>query len=155
MLDGNHRNFDLSSPPNCTACHQVQIVPAIDAFPKGPNLTAVAAGQQFELTSRPVALTERLAPIPKRVMTPQTIITDDGRAFSGYLTSEGVDSAAAAAISLLAKSATIPVATIEERVNKVRLPCQRCFTNSVTRKERPQTLAESHNSPVSKDSDVN
>jgi len=120
----------LSSLANCTACHQVQNVTTIDAFPKGPNLTAVAAGLQLELIIESVIWPKRQI---KEGYEMTTIITDDGRAFSGYLTSEGVDSVGLRDLAT-GKVRDIPVATIEERVNKgTAMPAG--FTNSLTRKE--------------------
>jgi putative heme-binding domain-containing protein len=123
----------LSSLANCTACHRVQNVTTTtdtDAFPKGPDLTAVAAGLQLELIIESVIWPKRQI---KEGYEMTTILTDDGRAFSGYLTSEDVDSVGLRDLAT-GKVREISVETIEDRVSKgTAMPSG--FTNSLTRNE--------------------
>lgn len=127
----------LSSLANCTACHSVQNVTTTnDAFPKGPDLTAVAAGLQLELIIESVIWPKRQI---KEGYEMTTILTDDGRAFSGYVTSEDVDSVGLRDLAT-GKVREIPIETIEERVNKgTAMPSG--FTNSLTRKELRDLIA--------------
>jgi quinoprotein glucose dehydrogenase len=68
-----------------------------------------------------------------------TILTDDGRAFSGYLTSEDVHSVGLRDLAT-GKVREIPVETIEDRINKgTAMPSG--FTNSLTRKELRDLIA--------------
>ena len=128
----------LSSLANCTACHRVQNVTkkTIDAFSKGPDLTAVAAGLQLELIIESVIWPKRQI---KEGYEMTTIITDDGRALSGYLT---LENAAVIGLRDLAtgKVREIPVETIEDRVNKgTAMPSG--FINSLTRNELRDLVA--------------
>jgi putative heme-binding domain-containing protein len=127
----------LSSLANCTACHRVQNVTTTnDAFPKGPDLTAVAAGLQLELIIESVIWPKRQI---KEGYEMTTILTDDGRAFSGYLTSEDVDSVGLRDLAT-GKVREIPIETIEDRVSKgTAMPSG--FTNSLTRKELRDLVA--------------
>jgi putative heme-binding domain-containing protein len=127
----------LSSLANCTACHRVQnATTTIDTFPKGPDLTAVAAGLQLELIIESVIWPKRQI---KEGYEMTTILTDDGRAFSGYLTSEDVHSVGLRDLAT-GKVREIPVETIEDRVNKgTAMPSG--FTNSLTRKELRDLIA--------------
>jgi putative heme-binding domain-containing protein len=127
----------LSSLANCTACHRVQNVTAtINAFPKGPDLTAVAAGLQLELIIESVIWPKRQI---KEGYEMTTILTDDGRALSGYLTSEDVDSVGLRDLAT-GKVREIPIETIEDRVNKgTAMPSG--FTNSLTRNELRDLIA--------------
>lgn len=127
----------LSSLANCTACHGVQnVTTTIDAFPKGPDLTAVAAGLQLELIIESVIWPKRQI---KEGFEMTTILTDDGRALSGYLTSEDVDSVGLRDLAT-GKVREISVETIEDRVNKgTAMPAG--FTNSLTRKELRDLIA--------------
>jgi putative heme-binding domain-containing protein len=128
----------LSSLANCTACHRVQNVTtkSIETFPKGPDLTAVAAGLQLELIIESVIWPKRQI---KEGYEMTTILTDDGRAFSGYLTSEDVHSVGLRDLAT-GKVREIPVETIEDRVNKgTAMPSG--FTNSLTRKELRDLIA--------------
>ena len=62
-----------------------------------------------------------------------TIVTDDGRSFSGYLTSESNGTVGLRDLAT-GKVREIPSETIEERINKgTAMPSG--FTNSLTRKE--------------------
>ncbi len=121
----------LSSLANCTACHRVQqVAPPEGAFPKGPDLTAVAAGLQLELIIESVIWPKRQI---KEGYEMTTILTDDGLTFSGYLTSEknGIVGLRDLATG---KIREIPSETIEERITKgTAMPSG--FTNSLTRKE--------------------
>jgi len=122
----------LSSLANCTACHRVKNVTAntIDAFPKGPDLTAVAAGLPLELIIESVIWPKRQV---KEGYEMTSILTDDGRAFSGYLTSEDVDSVRLRDLAT-GKVREISAKSIEDRVNKgTAMPAG--FTNSLTRAE--------------------
>ncbi len=127
----------LSSLANCTACHRVQnVTTTVDAFPKGPDLTAVAAGLQPELIVESVIWPKRQI---KEGYEMTTILTDDGRALSGYLTSE--DSRTVGLRDLATgKVREIAVDTIEDRVNKgTAMPSG--FTNSLTRQELRDLIA--------------
>ena len=121
----------VSSLANCTACHRVQqVAPPGGVFPKGPNLTAVAAGLQLELIIESVIWPKRQI---KEGYEMTTILTDDGRTFSGYLTSERNGTVGLRDLAT-GKVREIPSETIEERVNKgTAMPSG--FTNSLTRKE--------------------
>ncbi len=121
----------LSSLANCTACHRVQnVTTSADSFPKGPDLTAVAAGLQLELIIESIIWPKRQI---KEGFEMTTILTDDGRAFSGYLTSEDNGTVGLRDLAT-GKVRDIPTETIEERVNKgTAMPSG--FTNSLTRKE--------------------
>jgi putative heme-binding domain-containing protein len=127
----------LSSLANCTACHRVQnVTTKIDAFPKGPDLTAVAAGLQLELIIESVIWPKRQI---KEGYEMTTILTDDGRALSGYLTSEDADTVGLRDLAT-GKVREIPVETIEDRVNKgTAMPSG--FTNSLTRNELRDLIA--------------
>jgi putative heme-binding domain-containing protein len=127
----------VSSLANCTACHRVQqVAPPGGAFPKGPNLTAVAAGLQLELIIESVIWPKRQI---KEGYEMTTILTDDGRTFSGYLTSEGNGTVGLRDLAT-GKVREIPSETIEERVNKgTAMPSG--FTNSLTRKELRDLIA--------------
>jgi putative heme-binding domain-containing protein len=120
-----------SSLANCTACHQVgKITPSVKVFPKGPNLTAVASGLQLELIIESVVWPKRQI---KEGFEMTTILTDDGRAFSGYLTSESNGIVGLRDLAT-GKVREISVETIEKRVkNGTAMPSG--FTNSLTRKE--------------------
>ena len=127
----------LSSLANCTACHAVQnVTTTIDAFPKGPDLTAVAAGLQPELIIESVIWPKRQI---KEGFEMTTILTDDGRALSGYLTSEDADTVGLRDLAT-GKVREIPVETIEDRVSKgTAMPSG--FTNSLTRNELRDLIA--------------
>ena len=127
----------LSSLANCTACHRVQnVTTSVDAFPKGPDLTAVAAGLQLELVIESVIWPKRQI---KEGFEMTTILTDDGRALSGYLTSENNGTVGLRDLAT-GKVREIPTETIEERVNKgTAMPSG--FTNSLTRKELRDLIA--------------
>jgi putative heme-binding domain-containing protein len=127
----------LSSLANCTACHRVRnVTTTINAFPKGPDLTAVAAGLQLELIIESVIWPKRQI---KEGYEMTTILTDDGRALSGYLTSEDVHSVGLRDLAT-GKVREIPVETIVDRVNKgTAMPSG--FTNSLTRKELRDLIA--------------
>jgi putative heme-binding domain-containing protein len=127
----------LSSLASCTACHRVQnVTTTIDAFPKGPDLTAVAAGLQLELIIEAVIWPKRQI---KEGFEMTTILTDDGRALSGYLTSENAGSVGLRDLAT-GKVREIPVETIEDRVNKgTAMPSG--FTNSLTRNELRDLIA--------------
>ena len=121
----------VSSLANCTACHRVQqAAPPEGVLSKGPNLSAVAAGLQLELIIESVIWPKRQI---KEGYEMTTILTDDGRAFSGYLTSE-TDGYVGLRDLDTGKVREIPSETIEARVNKgTAMPSG--FTNSLTRKE--------------------
>ncbi len=121
----------VSSLANCTACHRVQqTAPPEGVLSKGPNLSAVAAGLQLELIIESVVWPKRQI---KEGYEMTTILTDDGRAFSGYLTSE-TDGSVGLRDLATGKVREIPSDTIEARVNKgTAMPSG--FTNSLTRKE--------------------
>jgi len=127
----------LSSLTNCTACHQVQgVTNSDDAFPKGPDLTAVAAGLQLELIIESVIWPKRQI---KEGYEMTTIYTDDGRAYSGYLTSESNGTVGLRDLAT-GKVREIPVETIEDRINKgTAMPSG--FTNSLTRQELRDLIA--------------
>ena len=127
----------LSSLASCTACHRVQnVTTTIDAFPKGPDLTAVAAGLQLELIIEAVIWPKRQI---KEGFEMTTILTDDGRALSGYLTSENAGSVGLRDLAT-GKVREIPIETIEDRVNKgTAMPSG--FTNSLTRNELRDLIA--------------
>ena len=121
----------LSSPTNCAACHQIQnVTPATDAFQSGPDLTAVAAGLPLELIIESVIWPKRQI---KEGFEMTRVLTDDGRTFSGYLTSDGNATVGLRDLAT-GKVRAIPTETIEERINKgTAMPSG--FTNSLTRKE--------------------
>jgi putative heme-binding domain-containing protein len=127
----------LSSLTNCTACHQVQgVTRSVDAFPKGPDLTAVAAGLQLELIVESVIWPKRQI---KEGYEMTTIYTDDGRAYSGYLTSETNGTVGLRDLAT-SKVREIPAETIEDRINKgTAMPSG--FTNSLTRQELRNLIA--------------
>ncbi|MGZ0173618.1 MAG: hypothetical protein ACKVHE_29215 [Planctomycetales bacterium] len=121
----------LSSLTNCTACHQVQnVTPLTNAYSKGPDLTAVAAGLPLQLIVEAVIWPKRQI---KEGYKMSSILTDDGRAFSGYLTSE-TDNTVGLRDLATGKVREIPAEAIEERTDKgTAMPSG--FTNSLTRKE--------------------
>ncbi|MCP4857296.1 MAG: c-type cytochrome [Fuerstiella sp.] len=121
----------LSSLTNCTACHQVQnVTQPTNAYPKGPNLTAVAAGLPLQLIVEAVIWPKRQI---KEGYKMSTILTDDGRVLSGYLTSE-TDGTVGLRDLATGKVREIRADTIEDRVNKgTAMPSG--FTNSLTREE--------------------
>jgi putative heme-binding domain-containing protein len=127
----------LSSLANCTACHRVQnVTTTIDAFPKGPDLTAVAAGLQLELIIESVIWPKRQI---KEGFEMTTILTDDGQVVSGYLTSDDVDSVDLRDLAT-GKVREIPNENIEDRANKgTAMPSG--FTNSLTRNELRDLIA--------------
>ena len=126
-----------SSLANCIACHRVQnVTTTVGAFPKGPDLTAVAAGLPLELIIESVIWPKRQI---KEGFEMTTILTDDGRAFSGYLTSEGNATVGLRDLAT-GKVRAIPTETIEDRVNKgTAMPSG--FTNSLTREEVRDLIA--------------
>jgi putative heme-binding domain-containing protein len=126
-----------SSLANCIACHRVQnVTTTVGAFPKGPDLTAVAAGLPLELIIESVIWPKRQI---KEGFEMTTILTDDGRAFSGYLTSEGNATVGLRDLAT-GKVRAIPTETIEDRVNKgTAMPSG--FTNALTRKELRDLIA--------------
>ena len=121
----------LSSLANCTACHRAgEITPPVEVFRKGPNLTAVASGLPMELIIESVVWPKRQI---KEGFGMTTLLTDDGRAFSGYLTS-GSNGVVGLRDLATGKVREISVDTIEERINNgTAMPSG--FTNSLTRKE--------------------
>ncbi len=121
----------LSSPTNCAACHQIQnVTPGTNAFQSGPDLTAVAAGLPLELIIESVIWPKRQI---KEGFEMTRVLTDDGRTFSGYLTSDGNATVGLRDLAT-GKVRAIPTETIEDRVNKgTAMPSG--FTNSLTRKE--------------------
>jgi putative heme-binding domain-containing protein len=127
----------LSSLANCTACHRIQnVTTALDAFPKGPELTAVAAGLQLELIIESVIWPKRQI---KEGYEMTTILTDDGRSLSGYLTSEDAGTIGLRDLAT-GKIREIPIQNIEERINKgTAMPSG--FTNSLTREELRDLVA--------------
>lgn len=131
------RQVFLSSLANCTACHRVQnVTTSVDPFPKGPDLTAVAAGLQLELIVESVIWPKRQI---KEGFEMTTVVTDDGRVLSGYLTSENNGTVGLRDLAT-GKVRHIPTETIEERVNKgTAMPSG--FTNSLTRKELRDLIA--------------
>ncbi len=131
------RQVFLSSLTNCTACHQVQgVADSVDGSPKGPELTAVAAGLQLELIIESVIWPKRQI---KEGYEMTTIYTDDGRAYSGYLTSEANGTVGLRDLAT-GKVREIPAATIEDRINKgTAMPSG--FTNSLTRQELRDLIA--------------
>ena len=120
-----------SSLANCTACHSVQkVTTTVDPFPKGPDLTAVAAGLSLELIIESVIWPKRQI---KEGYEMTTVLTDDGRAFSGYLTSEDSDTVVLRELAN-GKVREIPADTIEDLFNKgTAMPSG--FTSSLTREE--------------------
>jgi putative heme-binding domain-containing protein len=121
----------LSSLANCTACHRVggTTTPA-EFFHKGPNLTAVASGLPLELIIESVVWPKRQI---KEGFEMTSLLTDDGRVFSGYLTSENNGIVGLRDLAT-GKVREISVDAIEERVNNgTAMPSG--FTNSLTRKE--------------------
>ena len=125
------RRVFMSSLANCTACHRVRNVtnPA-DAFSNGPDLTAVAAGLPLELIIESVVWPKRQI---KEGYEMTTIITDDGRSYSGYVTSQDSETIGLRDLAS-GKIRHIPVETIEDRGNKgTAMPSG--FTNSLTRQE--------------------
>jgi putative heme-binding domain-containing protein len=127
----------LYSLTNCTACHRVQnVTTTVDAFQKGPDLTAVASGQQLELIIESVIWPKRQV---KEGYGMTTILTDDGRALSGYVTSENSSSMGLRDLAT-GKVREIPADTIEERIdNGTAMPSG--FTNSLTREELRDVIA--------------
>lgn len=127
----------LSSLANCTACHQVKnVTEPLPGFAKGPDLTSVAAGLQRELIIESVIWPKRQI---KEGYEMTTILTDDGRAFSGYLTTEDNSSVGLRDLGT-GKVREIPINTIETRINKgTAMPSG--FTNSLTRQELRDLIA--------------
>jgi putative heme-binding domain-containing protein len=127
----------LSSLANCTACHRVQnVTKSVDVFPKGPDLSAVGAGLQLELIIESVIWPKRQI---KEGYEMTTILTDDGRVLSGYLTSEDKNTVGLRDLAT-GKVREIPSETIDDRVNKgTAMPSG--FTNSLTRKELRDLIA--------------
>jgi putative heme-binding domain-containing protein len=122
----------LSSLANCTACHQVQgVTNSIEAFSKGPDLTSVAAGLQLELIIESVIWPDRQI---KEGYESTTILTDDGRTFSGYLVSEDNESIRLRDLAT-GKVRTISKETIDDRGQGEKSAMPSGFTNSLTRKE--------------------
>lgn len=127
----------LSSLTNCAACHQIhEVTPPTNSFQSGPNLTAVAAGLPLELIVEAVIWPKRQI---KEGYKMSTILTDDGRTLSGYLTSETVDSVSLRDLAT-GKIREIPAVTIEDRVDRgTAMPSG--FTNSLTREELRDLIA--------------
>ena len=121
----------LSSLANCTACHRVgETTTPVEFFHKGPNLTAVASGLPLELIIESVVWPKRQI---KEGFEMTSLLTDDGRSFSGYLTSESNGIVGLRDLAT-GKIREISVDAIEERVNGgTAMPSG--FTNSLTRKE--------------------
>lgn len=121
----------LSSPTNCAACHQIQnVTSATKTFQSGPDLTAVAAGLPLELIIESVIWPKRQI---KEGFEMTRVLTDDGRTFSGYLTSDGNATVGLRDLAT-GKVRAIPTESIEDRVNQgTAMPSG--FTNSLTRKE--------------------
>jgi putative heme-binding domain-containing protein len=102
----------------------------VEEFRKGPNLTAVASGLPMELIIESVVWPKRQI---KEGFEMTTLLTDDGRAFSGYLAS-GSNGVVGLRDLATGKVREISVDTIEERINNgTAMPSG--FTNSLTRKE--------------------
>jgi len=127
----------MSSLTNCTACHRVEnVTDSVGTFAKGPDLTSVASGLQLELIIESVIWPKRQI---KEGYEMTTILTDDGRAISGYLNSE---SNGVVGLRDLAtgKVQEISSETIEDRVSKgTAMPSG--FTNSLTREELRDLVA--------------
>ena len=126
-----------SSLTNCTACHRVGgLEQKFVGMAKGPDLSAVAAGLPLELIIESVVWPQRQI---KEGFEITAIFTDDGRALSGYLTSE---SNGTVGLRDLATGTVreIPASMIEERVNKgSAMPSG--FTNALTREELRDLIA--------------
>ena len=127
----------LSSLANCTACHQVQgVTHSVDAFSKGPDLSAVGAGLPLELIIESVIWPKRLI---KEGYEMTTILTDDGRLLSGYLTSENSETVGLRDLAS-GDVQEISVETIEDRADKgTAMPSG--FTHSLTRQELRDLIA--------------
>ncbi len=126
-----------SSVTNCIACHKVKgIDQKNNLFQKGPELSAVGAGLQLELIIESVIWPKRQI---KEGFELTTILTLDGRQFSGYLTSEnngtiGIRDLATGQVR------EIPVKSIDERIKKgTAMPTG--FTNALTREELRDLIA--------------
>lgn len=127
----------ISSLANCAGCHRVQgLNQKLGAFPKGPDLTAVGSGLHLELIIESVLWPNRQI---KEGYEMTTLITDDGRTFSGYLTSDngssvGIRDLATGNITEIAREA------IEEQVSQgTAMPAG--FTNTLTRTELCDLIA--------------
>ena len=127
----------VSSLTNCTACHRVQgLSQKLDAFPKGPELTAVGAGLPLELIIESVVWPRRQI---KEGFDMTTVLTDDGRAFSGYLTS-GIGDTVGIRDLATGEVREISADKIEERVSKgTAMPAG--FTKALTRDELRDLIA--------------
>ncbi|MDG2186542.1 MAG: c-type cytochrome [Mariniblastus sp.] len=127
----------LSSLANCTACHQVAgVTDSVDSFSKGPDLSAVGAGLPLELIIESVIWPKRLV---KEGYEMTTILTDDGRLLSGYLTSENSETVGLRDLAS-GDVQQISVETIEDRADKgTAMPSG--FTHSLTRQELRDLIA--------------
>jgi putative heme-binding domain-containing protein len=125
------RQVFLSALTNCTACHQVHGIAKIaDAFPKGPELTAVGAGLQLELIIESVIWPNRQI---KEGYELTTLLLADGRVVSGYVISEN-DGRIALRDLTTGSIEEFAADAIEERVKKgTAMPAG--FTNTLTRTE--------------------
>ncbi|MBC8353689.1 MAG: HEAT repeat domain-containing protein [Planctomycetes bacterium] len=131
------RKVFASALTNCTACHQVQgIATLADAFPKGPELTAVGAGLQLELIIESVIWPKRQI---KEGYELTTLLLADGRVVSGYVVAENNGQVA---LRELTTGAIGQFASdeIEERVKKgTAMPTG--FTNTLTKTELRDLVA--------------
>ena len=127
----------VSSLANCTACHQVAgVTDSVDSFSKGPDLSAVGAGLPLELIIESVIWPKRLV---KEGYEMTTILTDDGRLLSGYLTSENSETVGLRDLAS-GDVQQISVETIEDRADKgTAMPSG--FTHSLTRQELRDLIA--------------
>jgi putative heme-binding domain-containing protein len=99
-------------------------------------LTAVAAGLQLELIIESVIWPKRQI---KEGYEMTQIYTDEGRAFSGYVTSENNGTVGLRDLAT-GKVREIPAVTIDERVDKgTAMPAG--FTSALTRKELRDLIA--------------
>ena len=127
----------LSSLTNCTGCHSVRDVSSTtEAVPRGPDLSAVAAGLQLELIIESVVWPKRQI---KEGYELTTVLTDEGQVFSGYLTSDNGNTVHLRELST-GRMQKIPSDSIEERVaGGTAMPV--AFTNTLTRKELCDLIA--------------
>jgi putative heme-binding domain-containing protein len=122
---------------NCTTCHHVRnVTTKVNAFHKGPDLSAVATGLQLELIIESVIWPKRVI---KEGFEMTTILTDDGQALSGYVASED-DTIVGLRDLGTGQVRRIPVETIEARIGKGKaMPSG--FTNSLTREQLRDLIA--------------
>ncbi|MDA1052874.1 MAG: c-type cytochrome [Planctomycetota bacterium] len=131
------RQVFLSALTNCTACHQVQgIAKLAEAFPKGPELTAVGAGLQLELIIESVIWPNRQI---KEGYELTTLLLADGRVVSGYVIAEH-DGRVALRDLTTGSIEEFAADAIEERLKKgTAMPAG--FTNTLTRTELRDLVA--------------